>query len=101
MKSWGPEITFWLAVFGATIVKVLTSPYHSLRRTSVMVFVAVFSAWIFTDPVVHHLGLNAEDYRNAVAALICLTAEGVVRAVIHVSNNPQELLEIYKRWRNR
>ena len=99
MRSLGPEITFWLAVFGATIVKVLTSPYHSLKRTTVMVFVSVFSAWIFTDPVVYHLGLDAENYRNAVAALVCLTAEGVVRAVIYCSNNPQEVLEIYKKWR--
>ena len=99
MKSLGPEITFWLAVFGATIVKVLTSPYHSLRRTSIMVFVAVFSSWVFTDPVVYRLGLDEGNYRNAIAALICLTAEGVVRAVIYGSNNPQELIDFWKKWR--
>ena len=99
MKSLGPEITFWLAVIGATVVKVLTSPYHSLRRTSIMVFVAVFSAWIFTDPVVYRLGLDAVNYRNAIAALICLTAEGVVRAVIYGSNHPQELMDFWKKWR--
>ena len=99
MKSLGPEITFWLAVFGATIVKVLTSPYHSLKRSAIMVFVSVFCAWVFTDPVVYYLGLDAENHRNVIAALVCLTAEGVVRAIIQGSDNPQTLLEVFKKWK--
>jgi hypothetical protein len=101
MEWFGHDLRFWLAVFGATVVKVATSPYHSFKRAMLTVFAAVFSAWAFTDPVIAYLNLDPDSYRNMFAALLALTGEGFMRFLIAFANNPTQAIEWYKVWRGK
>lgn len=87
------EYKFWLAVLGAAIFKLLTSPWHSPTRAVITVLAAVFSAWIFTDPVLHFMNWPM-TYREPVAALLALTGEGTMRWVIRIT--PEKLIDIWK-----
>lgn len=96
----GHDLTFWLAVLGATLIKLFTGPYHSLPRAVVTVFAAVFSAYFFTEPVLHYLEFDPEVYSSAVAALLALTGEGLVRLLIQAINDPSKALDWLKVWRS-
>lgn len=87
------HIDFWIAVAGAALFKLLTSPWHSLTRAIVTVLAAIFAAWVFTDPTMHFMDWP-ESYRNPVAALLALTGEGTMRWVIRTT--PDRLIEIWK-----
>ena len=90
------DLRFWLAVAGAAFIKLMTSPWHSPTRAVITVSAAVFSAWAFTDPVVDWLKLDPELYRNAVAAVLALTGEGLMRWLINIT--PERFIEV---WRGR
>ncbi|MCV0395496.1 MAG: hypothetical protein K5872_22370 [Rhizobiaceae bacterium] len=92
----GHDIAFWIAVAGATVVKLMTSPFHSLFRAVATVFAAVFSAYVFTDPVVHWLELNSETYTAPMAALLALTGEGIIRSLMAASFDPAKILEWWR-----
>lgn len=87
------DYRFWIAVAGAAIFKLLTSPWHSPTRAVITVLAAVFSAWIFTDPVLHFMGWPM-TYREPVAALLALTGEGTMRWVIRIT--PDKMIDIWK-----
>jgi len=92
---------FWIAVIGATIVKLATSPYHSLFRTLMTIFAAVFSAWAFTVPTLDWLELDPATYTPPVAALLALTGEGFMRMVLGAVNDPTKLAELIRIWRGK
>lgn len=98
---WQPseDNAFWIAVIGATVVKLMSSPYHSFARAILTGFAAIFAAYIFTDSVVDWLKADPKVYQIPVAALLALTGEGLMRTIIDLSNNPQRLLEWWKTWR--
>ena len=87
------DYRFWVAVAGAAIFKLMTSPWHSPTRAIITVLAAVFSAWIFTDPVLHFMDWPMA-YREPVAALLALTGEGTMRWAIRVT--PDKLIEYWK-----
>lgn len=99
MNLFGFDVTFWIASIGAALVRVITSENHSFGRSIMTVFAAVFSAYFFTHPVVHWLGLPPEIYTNPVAALMALTGEGLMRYIITVANDPTKAFDILKAWR--
>lgn len=88
------DYRFWVAVAGAALFKLLTSPWHSPTRAVLTVGAAVFVAWVFTDPVLHFMAWPAETYRNPVAALLALTGEGTMRWAIRIT--PDKLIETWK-----
>ena len=55
-----------------------------------MVFIAVFSAYVFTDPVIAWLHMDPDTYKSAVAALVALSGEGIARLVISIANDPKK-----------
>lgn len=87
------DYRFWIAVGGATMFKLMTSRFHSPTRAVVTVLAAVFSAWVFTDPLVHFMGWP-DTSRNAVAALLSLMGEGTMRWIIRTT--PDKLIEIWQ-----
>lgn len=95
------DLTFWLAVVGATVIKLFTSPYTSFWRALATVFAAVFSAYIFTDPVTLWLKLDPLTYTTPIAALLALTGEGVMRLLMSSANDPGKLLELFRQWRGK
>ena len=100
MNFFGEDPRFWLAVIGATIIKVATSPYHSFRRAVLTTFAAIFAAFFFTDPALAWLGLSPSTYRNALAAVLALTGEGFMRLAINLINNPETAIRWWQIWRN-
>lgn len=95
----GHDLSFWLTMAGAVVVKLLTSPYHSIWRAAVQIVTAVFCAWVFTDPVIDWLDLDPDTYKNPVAALVAITGEGIVRALLLAANNPKEFIALLRYWR--
>lgn len=97
----GHDLSFWIAIAGATIVKLLTSPYSSFMRAVLTVVAAVFSAWAFTEPALDWLGLNPATYKTPMAALLALTGEGLIRILMAGSNDPIKIMEWWRAWRGR
>ena len=95
----GHDVTFWISVLGATGIKLLTSPYHSVTRAALTVFAAMFAAYIFTDPVIHWLELDSATYTAPMAALLALTGEGIMRAMIAGANDPSKALTWWRQFR--
>lgn len=97
----GHDLGFWLTVFGATIIKVVTSTNQSIIKTLTGGFAAIFAAWVFTDPIIHYLAISSDTYTTPVAALLALTGEGLMRAIMGASEDPTKLVSIIKAWRGK
>ena len=97
----GHDIAFWISVIGATVIKLMTSPFHGPFKALLTVFAAMFAAYIFTEPMVHWLGLDPATYTTPMAALLALSGEGLMRTVMAAANDPSKLLELYRAWRDR
>lgn len=92
------DIGFWIVAGVATIIKLLTSPFHSLPRSVAMVASGVLVAVLGTWPVLQWFRLNPDTFLLPVCALLTLTGEGVVRFVISVSMDPDRF---FKLWRGK
>lgn len=92
------EWKFWLAIAGATVFKLMTSPFYSLSRAIVTVVAAIFTAWVFTDAALDFLHLPAHTYREPVAAVLALMGEGSMRWLIHMT--PEKFLQSWKRFKS-
>lgn len=88
--------TFWIALVGAAIIRVLTSPFHSLVRAATQIVVSVFIAWLFTDAVVDYLHLNPTVYRAPMGGLLALTADGLIRLVLNQVTSAGKLSALTK-----
>lgn len=95
------DVYFWFSAFGAAFVKVVTSPYSGVFHAFATVGCAVFAASIFTDPLLTFFKLPAEPYRLAMAALVALTGEGIMRKLIDIGARPETLLDLFKKWRGK
>jgi hypothetical protein len=96
------NLSFWLAVIGAAGVKLFTSEYTGFLRALTTVVAAVFAAYFFTTPVMTLLGLDPETYTTAMAAIMALTGEGLMRWIMGVSDSlpsdPSKIVDLFKRW---
>jgi hypothetical protein len=99
MNLLGHDLTFWVALIGAAIIRVVTSPFHSWARSFIMIVTSVFTAWLLTDPVLAWLGLNPAVYKAAVGGILALTADGLVRWMLNVSNDPGKILDLWSKFR--
>jgi len=98
------DLAFWLAVVGATVVKLLTSQYGGTVKMIATVLAAIFSAYFFTAPAMHILGLDPGVYTTVMAAVMALTGEGFMRfamkLVDSLPSEPSKIIELLKQWRN-
>ena len=100
-----PEIdpAFVLAILGSVVIKLRTSRRLGLVAVCFVVFAAVFSAVAFTDLAAFLLGIGSGNARYGLAALLALTGEGLMRALIGYSNDPKSgvsaLAELIRAWR--
>lgn len=92
----GHDLGFWLAVAGAAVFKLLTSPSLSPVRALATVTAALFAAIIFTDPVLNWLALDPLQYKTPIAALIALTGEGLLRSIVSITSSPEKLIDTFK-----
>lgn len=98
------DLAFWLAVAGATVVKVLTSQFGGPLKLVATVFAALFSAYFFTAPAMHILGLDPAVYTTMMAAVMALTGEGFMRfgmrLVDSLPSEPSKILDLLRQWRD-
>jgi hypothetical protein len=94
MDMWKP-IEFWIAVAVAIIVKVRTSERLTFWQVSATIAVSVGAAYVAADWVSEALGTG----EALAAALVALTAEGLMRWVIIAINDPQKAIALIKEWK--
>lgn len=92
--NWKP-IEFWIAVAVAVIVKVRTSERLTLPQAGATIAVAVGAAYVASEFFAQALGIN----EAMAAALVALTAEGVMRWIIIAVNDPEKAIRLLKEWR--
>lgn len=101
MNIFGHDISFWIALFGATAIRVFTSPFHSILRAVLQVFISVFMAWLLTDSVVDWLRLDPFIYKAPVGGLIALSADGFVRLLFDLQRHPKKAADLWRRIRGK
>lgn len=99
MNFFGHDLAFWVALSGASIIKILTSPFHSITRAAIMVVTAVFVAWAFADAALDFMGLDPVKYKVAVGAVLALSADGLVRFVFNLWEDPGKAIDLWKKLR--
>lgn len=91
------DFRFWVMLVGAALLRVATSPFHSIWRAILSVLTSVFLAWVFTDAVIDWLHLSAVTYRAPMGALIALTADGLLRVILRAARDPLKYLAEIRR----
>lgn len=97
MNFFGHEPSFWIAVGGATLFKLLTSHRVSWRAGLVTVGSAVLAAWVATDAVLAWMEWDPDTYKAPTAAIIALVGENVMRSIMTLNLN--KLIQIWKSLR--
>lgn len=92
---------FWLTAVGAAFVRIIASQSMHPKRAMATFFVAVFSAWAFTDAALHALGLSPEVYQYAMCAIVAITAENVTRLILIGTNDFEGLRKVIMAWRGK
>lgn len=87
-------LEFWIAVAVALIVKIKTSKSLGPWAVFTTIAVAVGAAWVGTGWVVEVAGIP----EPVAAALVALTAEGVMRWVLLALDNPREAIVLWREW---
>jgi hypothetical protein len=95
------EGQFWVAVVGATIVKLLFSEKMTIGKACATGFSAVFFAWVFTRPTLAFFGLAPDDYMIPVAVLWGLMGENIMRQLIRRSGDKDFLASMISAWRGK
>lgn len=88
-------VDFWLAVAVAVVVKVKTSKRLSAWQVATTIFVAVGAAYVGTDYTVQRTGVS----EPVAAALVALTAEGVMRWLLMAIDDPSVAISLWREWR--
>lgn len=108
MMFFGHDTSFWLATAGATVIRLLSmdhnglSPREKLVRGFLGAFTAVFCAVVFTDPALEYLSLPAETWKTAMAAVLALTGEAIVRLLMNIiPRDAAGLIDLFKAWRGK
>ncbi len=70
---------FAATIAGASLVAMLLSKAPTWKERIAAVATGVFLAVVFTGPVMHWLALDAEVYEQAVAALLAISGDRIVR----------------------
>lgn len=99
MMIFGQNIAFWVSVIGASVFRILLTPWMGLWHTLVSFCAAMFFALVFTDPVLSYLNLNPENYRIGVAAVVALTGEGIAKRIIAILADQKATLSLIRLWR--
>lgn len=99
MNVFGHDIAFWFAAFGSAMLKILLSPWMGFWKGTISVVAALFCAIVFTAPVLDYLNMDPETYKAALAALIALTGEGIVRWLLQIATEPGKLAAMIKSLR--
>lgn len=89
------SLDFWLAVGVALVVKVKTSKQLGFVKVATSLIVAVGAAATFSTYAAEVFGVPL----SIAAAVVTLTAEGVMRWLLISVNDPKQIIELWKFWR--
>lgn len=89
------DIHFWIAVFVAVLIKVRTSERLSWRQVLVTIVVSVGAAYVAASWVAEITNIP----EAVAAALVALTAEGLMRLLLVFSSDPAEAIKLWKAWK--
>lgn len=89
------SLDFWIAVGVALLVKIKTSSQLGAWQVVTTILVAVGAAWIGTDYAARVFGAP----EAVAAAIVTLTAEGVMRWLLIAVNDPKQAIRLWKEWR--
>lgn len=91
-----PDDLRFLVIIGfAVLIKQLLSPFHSWFRSITTAMAAVFCAYVFTDPITNILGWD-DKTRLALAAVLSLTGEHIIRHIIDAGQDPNRGIQRVK-----
>lgn len=86
---------FWIAVLVALLVKIKTSAQLGAWQVITTILVAVGAAWVGTDYASEVFGVP----QAVAAAIVTLTAEGAMRWLLLLVNDPKQAIDLWKHWR--
>lgn len=90
---------FVAALAFASVIRTLSSPFHSIWRSALLLVTSMFVAWVFTAPVVDWWHLNPDVYKVPVGVLIAFTADGLVRIILNAAADPAGALALWEKFR--
>ena len=96
-----PDPYFWITAVLAALVKVAASDKFHIWRGLISFVIAIFCAWVFTDPFLDWFDLRKEVYQIPVAALFAVTGENMVRMILLTTSDNKVILSIIKAWRGK
>lgn len=88
-------LEFWIAVLVALIIKIKTTATLGPWAVITTVVSAVGAAWVFSGYAADVLGVP----EPVAAAIVTLTAEGVMRWLMMAVNDPRAAIDLWKYWR--
>ncbi|MFN3647850.1 MAG: hypothetical protein ACK4S2_15310 [Gemmobacter sp.] len=89
------SLEFWIAVGVAVVVKIKTSQRLNLWQVVTTIAVAVGAAYVGTEWTQARTGLP----EPVAAALVALTAEGLMRWLLLALDDPRRAIELWREWR--
>jgi len=95
------DLFFWLAVAGAAVFRLLAYPLRPLKGAAAGVFGGVFSAIVFTDPLIAHFNVNPDVYKVPLAAILTLVGELVMRLIVDIARDPSKGVALLNAWRGK
>lgn len=95
------EVRIWLAIIGAVVVKIILSDKLTVVRSTATASAGIFAAWVFTDPFLSVVGWEPDRYRIAVAAMLALTGENLLRRVLDFTSSESMIADLFKMWRGK
>lgn len=78
---------FWLIVGGAILIKIMLSEKAGWKQIALTAITSVFGAALFTEPVLDLLKLDGEIFGYAVAGILALSGENIMRRILKYSKN--------------
>lgn len=97
-------LKFWIAVGIATVIRVLSAPYESLKASLILVVTSLGCAAIFSLPVATLIGTVDPNMIGAIGGLLALTSVGLVKWLLafldRLPTDPAALIKLIKDWRN-
>lgn len=92
---------FWITAISAAVIRVFSAEKVHWPRSAVTFATAIFSAWAFTDAVIHYLGINPDVYEYPAAAIIAVTAENLMRIFLILTGDLKNIASLIRAWRGK
>lgn len=83
----------------AIVTRLLISPVQSWRASLAVVASGVLVAVVGTGPLVSYLDFEGQNSQFAVAAVLGITGETLVRHLLSIVNDPSKVKELWIWWR--